>query len=182
MSWQVGSWTLTFLPHVPWLYFWALCTLGALAVAAMLYARMRGGLLRVAGLLLLLAAVANPHLAQDDREQLPDIAAIIIDESDSQTFGNRKDQTEQALQELRTRVAALGNTELRIGRTVTGTTRDSDGTRVFAALQRITADIPPDRYAGAVIISDGQVHDVPAAADIARLKGPIHTLLSGSKT
>jgi hypothetical protein len=182
MSLQLGSWTLSFLPHVPWLVFWLMCGIGALAVAVMLYAGMRGALLRAAGLLLLLAALINPQLAQDEREQLSDIAAVIIDDSDSQSFGERRKQSDEALEGLRQQVAALGNTELRVGRTVTGTTPDTDGTRVFAALARITADIPPDRYAGAIIISDGQVHDVPAATELGKLKGPIHTLLSGSKS
>ena len=181
MSLQLGSWTLTFLPHVAWPVFLALCAVGAVAVAAMLVARMRGALMRAAGLLLLLAAIANPQLAQDEREQLSDIVAVVVDESDSQSFGQREAQTDQALAQVRKQVAALGNTEIRLGRTVTGTTPDTDGTRVFAALSRITADIPPDRYAGAIIISDGQVHDVPPAADMGKLKGPVHTLLSGSR-
>ncbi|MBL8790596.1 MAG: hypothetical protein JNM45_08860 [Rhizobiales bacterium] len=181
MTLQVGSWTLSFLPHVPWLAFWLIACVCALAVAAMLYGRMRGAVLRAMALVLLLGALANPQLAQDEREQLSDIAAVIIDESDSQSFGDRRAQTERALEEVRQRVAALGNTELRVGRTVSGNTPDTDGTRVFAALSRITADIPPDRYAGAIIISDGQIHDVPGAADAGKLKGPIHTLVSGSK-
>lgn len=179
---SIGNWTLTFLPHVPWILFLGLCAAGVLVVAAMLLARIRGGVLRATALALLLAALANPHLAQDEREKLSDIVAVIIDESDSQDFGERRVQTEQAVAALRERVAGLGNTELRIGRTITGTARDTDGTRVFSALNRITADIPPDRYGGAVIISDGQIHDVPAAGDIAKLNGPIHTLLSGSKS
>ena len=161
MTWQLGSWTLSFLPHVPWLVVWLCAAVGALAVGAMLYGRMRGALLRAMALVLLLGALANPQLAQDEREQLSDIAAVIVDDSDSQSFGERRAQTEAALEEVRQRVAALGNTELRIGRTVTGNTPDTDGTRVFAALSRLTADIPPDRYAGAIVISDGQVHDVP---------------------
>lgn len=182
MTLQVGSWTLSFLPYVAWPLFWLIAAVGALAVGAMLYGRMRGALLRALTLALLLGALANPQLAQDEREKLSDIAAVVVDDSDSQGFGQRQTQTEKALEELRQRVAALGNTELRVGRTVTGTTPDTDGTRVFAALSRITADIPPDRYAGAIIISDGQIHDVPGAADIGKLKGPIHTLLSGSKS
>jgi hypothetical protein len=181
MSMQLGNWTLTFLPHVPWLVFWLLCGVGSLAVAAMLYARMPAALLRAAGLALLLAALANPQLSEEEGEKLSDVVAVIVDDSDSQSFADRRQQTDEALQQLRDRVAALGNTELRIGRTISGTTRDTDGTRVFAALARITADIPPDQYGGAVIISDGQVHDAPTAGEASRLKGPIHTLLSGSK-
>ena len=175
------GWTVNFSPHVPLVLFWMLCAVGVLAVAAMLYARMRGGLLRATGLLLLLAALANPQLSQEEREQLSDIVAVIVDDSDSQNFGDRKAQTEQALESVKQRLQALGKTEIRLGRTISGTTRDTDGTRVFAALSRITADIPPDRYAGAIIISDGQIHDIPASAEIAKLKGPIHTLLTGSK-
>ena len=175
------GWTVNFSPHVPLVLFWMLCAVGAVAVAAMLYARMRGGLLRATGLLLLLAALANPQLSQEEREQLSDIVAVIVDDSDSQNFGDRKAQTEQALETVKQRLQALGKTEIRLGRTISGTTRDTDGTRVFAALSRITADIPPDRYAGAIIISDGQIHGIPASAEIAKLKGPLHTLLTGSK-
>ncbi len=129
------------------LVFWLLAAVGVAAVGAMIYGRMRGALLRALSLLLLLGAIANPQLAQDEREKLTDIAAVIVDDSDSQSFGTRRDQTDKALEEVRQRLAALGNTELRVGRTVTGNTPDTDGTRVFGALSRITADIPPDRYA-----------------------------------
>jgi hypothetical protein len=77
MTVQMGSWSLGFLPHIPWAWFVALCVVGAIVIAAMLYARMRGGVMRAAGLALLLAAIANPQLAEDDREQLSDIAAVV---------------------------------------------------------------------------------------------------------
>ena len=37
-----------------------------------------------------------------------------------------------------------------------------DGTRLFAALNRAMSDMPRQRLAGVVMITDGQVHDVPA--------------------
>jgi Putative glutamine amidotransferase len=177
----MSGWHLSFLPHLPWPLFWALAGLGIVAIAAMLIGRMRGAWLRGIGLALLLGAVANPQLLQDEREHLPDVAVIIIDESESQDLADRRAVTEAAVEGVKQRLTALGNTDIRIGRSVPGTTPDTDGTRVFTALQRIMADVPPERFAGAVIISDGQVHDVPTGTALAQLRGPIHSLISGKR-
>jgi hypothetical protein len=40
----------------------------------------------------------------------------------------------------------------------------------FAALRQALADVPPERYAGAMMITDGQVHDVPQGDAAARLR------------
>ena len=70
---------------------------------------------------------------------------------------------------------------MRVGRTITGTTPDTDGTRVFAALAKTLESIPPERYAGAIIITDGQIHDIPKTLDPQLAAAPIHALLTGSK-
>ena len=46
---------------------------------------------------------------------------------------------------------------------------ENDGTQLFSALSSTLADVPPDRVAGAIMITDGRVHDVPADASGARL-------------
>ncbi len=48
-----------------------------------------------------------------------------------------------------------------------------EGTRLFAALDRAMADVPRQRLAGIVMITDGQVNDVPA--------GDSKTLAQGSR-
>jgi hypothetical protein len=172
---------LNFLPVIGWPLFWAACAIAIVMAAALFYLNRRGWPLRVAGLALILAALANPILNTDERDQLTDIVAVIIDESASQTIGNRRQQSDDALKDVEQSIAALGNAEMRLGRTVTGSTPDTDGTRVFAALAKLKESIPPERYAGAIIISDGQIHDVPKQlpADIAG--APVHIFLSGSK-
>ncbi|MCA0432750.1 MAG: hypothetical protein LCH46_05750 [Proteobacteria bacterium] len=177
----MNGWTLSFLPLVPLWLLWTATAIGVIAVAAMLRARMRGAGLRGLGLLLLLAVLANPQLSQEERQYLPDVVAVILDESESQAIADRRSQTELAFNELRARLEALGDVDIRVGRTVQGTTPDTDGTRVFTALSRIMADIPPERFGGAFLISDGQIHDVPAGDALADLAGPIHTLLSGHR-
>jgi hypothetical protein len=41
--------------------------------------------------------------------------------------------------------------------------------------------VPPDRIAGAIMITDGRVHDVPADASALGFAAPVHALITGSK-
>ncbi len=57
-----------------------------------------------------------------------------------------------------------------------------DGTKLFTALGRAMSDIPRQRLAAILMITDGQVHDVPAAEPSVaaqELGAPLHVLLSG---
>src|SRR6202020_3468073 len=54
-------------------------------------------------------------------------------------------------------------------------------TRLFSALNATLADVPPDRVAGAIFITDGRVHDVPADAGALGFAAPVHALITGDK-
>ena len=56
---------------------------------------------------------------------------------------------------------------------------ETDGTRLFGALEAALADVPPDRVAGALFITDGRVHDVPTDAGALGFKAPLHALVTG---
>src|SRR5208337_3450243 len=56
---------------------------------------------------------------------------------------------------------------------------ETDGTRLFSALSSTLADVPPDRVAGAVFITDGRVHDVPADAAALGFNAQVHALITG---
>jgi hypothetical protein len=175
------NFTVDFLPIVNWPLFGVIGFIGAVLVGLLIWTKSRGRWLRTVALICLLGALSNPVLHQDEREYLPDIAAIIVDDSDSQHIGDRKAQTEAALAALQDRIKTLGSTDIRIGRFVAGTGPETDGTRLFGELDKTVSDIPPERFAGAILLTDGQVHDVPDAAAMAKLAGPIHGLLSGGK-
>src|SRR5262249_52453171 len=123
----------------------------------------------------------NPVIHQDEREPLSDIALLVADHSESQKLGNRTAQTDQAVQDLKKRIEELGNTEVRIADVTSGQTQESDGTFAFAALNRALGDIPHDRFAGAIMVTDGEIHDVPAGKALEQLPGPIHGLITGHK-
>jgi hypothetical protein len=143
--------------------------------------RSRGSLLRLTSAALLIAALFNPIFRQDEKQPLTDIALLLVDHTDSQKTGNRLAQTDAAAEQLRQRILELGNMEVRVATVTNSPAAGADGTRLFAALGRALSDIPDARYAGAVIISDGEVHDAPDAKGLTQLKGPLHALISGSR-
>ena len=91
------------------------------------------------------------------------------------SFGQRTEIAETVREQLLTEMDADASLEVRIIETDSRT----DGTNLIGALEGLMADVPRDRIAGAVLITDGQVHDVPE--DMARLGelGPVHALITG---
>jgi len=174
------AWNIVFEPLVPLLAV-ALLTLPAVAVLA--YAAWRGARgapWRTAALAILVLAVLNPTIRQEDREAVPDIAAIVVDRSQSQEIGNRPAETAAALARLQDRLAREDGIETRIV-TAASNPGDEEGTALFAALERALADVPRERIAGAVFITDGQVHDVPEKAASLGFDAPVHALIVGRK-
>ena len=176
------DWSVSFEPVLPW----ALIALAGVAGLALLLAlaigRSRGTLLRALSFALLLAALANPVVRNEERQPLPDIAVAVVDLSLSQQTGARSKRTEEAVAALKQAVARLPNTELRTVDVKSLASSEDDGTRAFEVLNRALADIPPDRFAGAVMITDGQVHDAPQDPAKGGIGGPLHALITGSKT
>jgi hypothetical protein len=50
---------------------------------------------------------------------------------------------------------------------------------LFTALNSTLADVPSDRLAGVIMITDGRVHDVPADAGSLGFSAPVHALITG---
>ncbi|MEM8632525.1 MAG: hypothetical protein AAGF74_14915, partial [Pseudomonadota bacterium] len=166
--------TVVFDPLLPWPTVVGLAALCAAIIAFALWRRMSGWWLRLLSLAVLIAAIANPSLQNENRTPLSDIVLIVTDESASQRIGGREAQTEAALEALTRDLDARGNTEYRVARVLDG---EGDlGTRAMSVLAEMMAEVPRSRVAGAVLITDGQVHDLELAPD---LPAPLHALLTG---
>ncbi len=175
------GWQVSFAPALPLWLIAALAAAGFILVVASALAKSRGWWLRGLAFTLLLLALADPSIRNEERQALSDIAVAVIDRSQSQETGNRLAQADAAEQALKALAQRLDNLELRIVSVRSGITADDDGTRAFEALSRALAEIPPERFAGAVMVTDGQVHDVPADPSKSGIGGPLHTLLTGGK-
>src|ERR687896_583818 len=140
---------LAFAPLVPALVIWI--ALGAIVIIAalLLLARARGAAVRVAALALILLALANPSFTREDREPLSSVAAVIVDKSPSQNFGDRVKQTEAARAALAERLGRIPGLEVRFAEAGQAD-GETDGTRLFSALSATLSDVPPDRVAGAI--------------------------------
>src|SRR5215213_2642017 len=171
---------IAFTPLVPTLVLWiALAAIVAIA-ALLLLGRSRGAAVRVAALALILLALANPSFTREDREPLSSVAAVVIDKSPSQNFGTRNQETAKAQEAL---VDTLKKIKGLVVRVVEAGQADgeTDGTKLFGALSSALSDVPVDRVAGAFLITDGRVHDIPANGAALGFQAPVHALVTGRK-
>lgn len=160
--------------HVLWAAFGAATVISLLLIAA----RGRGALVRTIALGLMVLALANPSFTREDRDPIPSVAAIIVDKSPSQEFGDRAKQTEAARAALTERLGRIPGLEVRVAEAGESDV-NNDGTKLFSALSSTLADVPPDRIAGAIMITDGRVHDMPANAAALGFAAPVHALITG---
>lgn len=166
-------------PLLPWP---VIGILGASGLALLVFAllrRARGVVLRGITLALLIAALLGPRLIDEQSQGQNDIAVALVDISPSQRTGDRRGQAKQALDQLTAEIADHPDLDLRIVEVPGSGADGSEGTRMVEALEKAVASVPAGRFAGAVLISDGQVHDVPDAISEETDVGPFHLLLTG---
>ena len=168
---------LNFEPLLPWPLTLVLALALAVVVALVAWQRLRGAAFRAGACALLIAALFNPVLLRETRDRLPGIVTLITDESPSQTLDGRDSQTEAALEALRERINALGQFDIREVRA--GADPEADGTELFSALTGAMDDVPPGQIAGAIMVTDGIVHDAPEAAADLGFETPLHVLVTG---
>jgi hypothetical protein len=171
------NWSLAFeslLP--PWLLVGA-GVLAALLVLPGLFRRMRGSILRAVAAVFLFLALLNPVALREDREALPTVVALVVDKSASQTLDGRDKTTAAARDALQKQLAQFHGLDVRTIEAGGGTS--TDGTYLFGPLATSMADVPPDRVGAVIMLTDGQVHDIPAKREALPAGAPLHVLLSG---
>lgn len=133
--------------------------------------RLRGTVWRTGVMGLVLLTLLAPQFADEKREKLSDIVLVLVDRSASQRIGDRSLQTDSAIALLEKRFGDDDSVDLRIEE-ITGET----DTRMFSVLDRLLGGIPRERLGGVMMITDGQVHDVPSRLE---LGAPLHVLVTG---
>ncbi|PWL17105.1 hypothetical protein DKP76_13830 [Falsochrobactrum shanghaiense] len=166
-----------FLP-LPWLI--AILAPLAILVAASVVLQMRGAVLRLLAAFALALALFNPVFIHEERQPLKSVVALVADRSQSQELGNRRADTDVALKALQDQLAAMPQFETRIIETgQVGENEDGHATRLFGPLAHALLDVPPSRVAGAIMITDGQVHDIPPGRNALGFDAPLHALVTG---
>ncbi|HAD99870.1 MAG TPA: hypothetical protein DCG04_00005, partial [Rhodospirillaceae bacterium] len=178
---MMTGYSIAFAPYLP---VWGLLVLAAVAILMfgwLLVRQMPGTLFRAGLAALLLLGLANPALLQERRELNPDVALLIVDETPSQSAVGRLEETRAAAEAVQAQLAQFAPS-LEVRRVVLrhSTVQDSaQGTRVVEATRDALADVPARRYAGAILITDGQIHDPQELASLP--PGPLHALIDGAR-
>src|SRR5579871_303218 len=171
---------VAFAPLISTSLLWAAIAIACLLSLLLFVSRSRGAVIRTLALGLVVLALANPSLTREHRDPLNSVAVVVVDKSPSQNFGDRMQQTEAARAAVVERLHHIAGLDVRV---VDAGQADgqTDGTRLFSALTSALADVPSDRVAGVIMITDGRVHDVPADASALGFAAPLHALITGNK-
>lgn len=171
--------SVVFQPDLPVPFLIALGVLTFVMVALALWRRLPGWWLRALAASVLLLALANPALKDEEREPLGNVVLVLYDETSSQSIDVRPEQMAQAIAELGETLGAEANldvVEIRVG---DGEGTDAErGTLLATALAKASAEQAQDRLAGAIIVSDGRIDDVALFPDF---PAPVHLLLTGTE-
>jgi hypothetical protein len=169
---------IAFAPLVRPEILWAVIAAACLCALLLFASRSRGAAVRTLALALIALALANPSFTREDRDPLSSIAVVVVDKSPSQNFGDRLRQTEAARASVLDQLHRIPGLEVRVIEAGQAD-GETDGTRLFSALSSTLADVPTDRIAGVIMITDGRVHDAPSDAGSLGFSAPLHALITG---
>lgn len=157
---------IIFSPLLEWPWLAAVGVISGFVIIAALTARARGAIWRAGGFGLLFLILANPSYLQQTRRALPNIALVMVDQSQSMAIGARRAMAARALAALRKAALSIPNLQLRVADVPAA---PDGGTALFAAAGNAVAAIPETQLAGVIAITDGEIADAPKAPGF---KGP----------
>ncbi|EJF81120.1 glutamine amidotransferase [Bartonella doshiae] len=170
---------ITFQPFLPFFWIFLLSGISLFFIVISFITQRKGSLLRLLAFCTLILALLNPMIIKEQREPLKSIVGIVIDRSKSQTFETRTNDTDKARLQLSNMLARYPQFEPRfIDAGKLDDTQYAPSTNLFHALTQAISDIPQSRYAGTILITDGQVHDIPPLSNLHH-KAPINALITG---
>ncbi|MGE5765626.1 MAG: hypothetical protein ACM35H_00455, partial [Bacteroidota bacterium] len=176
----MNAMTVQWAPLLPLWLVGGLAVVALLLLAVALWRRAAGVWWRAGAYAVLLLALANPSIIEEQRDPLSDVAFIVADESTSQEIEQRGSQTEQAVSHLLAQIEGLEDTEVRLIRAGDAAgALDVEGTHLFTPLRQALAKVPRQRVSAVIVVSDGQIHDLPESLESLGIDAPVHLLLTG---
>ncbi len=175
------SLSIAFAPELPWALVVALAIAGAVLVVFGLWQRLRGSSVRLLAWAILTCALFNPSILVEEREPLKSVVAVIVDRSGSQKLADRAAQTDALRAAVLERLKGLGRFDVREAEVGDELSRNTDvSTALFKGMASALRDVPPEQIGGAILITDGQVHDIPEQLGAAGIHWPVHAMITGS--
>ncbi len=167
---------IAFTPLIPQNVLIACAIVALVFVLLAIWRRLPGWWLRLAGLAVLLLALAQPVFRQEERENLSNIVFVVVDKTESQSVDVRPEQIEAGVTALQAEIGDLENFETRVIEVENDPSAADDGSMVVTALAKAASEVAESRIAGAILVTDGQVHDAPI---LEVFPAPVHVVLTG---
>lgn len=159
----------------PW--FWALALLSLGFIVALAVRTRSLPVFRGLFVLLVLMLIANPVLKTEQGTPTETIVYVLADLTESQHLSGRADRTNTILNDVMEKLGQIENlSPLVIDVSENG---PEDRTALFGPLQDMLITETPTRIGGSILITDGQVHDVPSDPTLWARYGPVHVLMTG---
>ncbi len=175
------NWSVEFFPSFPRELIAACAVLCLASLVLFAWRGRRAFVLRALALACFLAALANPNLKNEERQPLSNIAVVVVDASSSMQLAGRAERARQIESDLKEELAKIPNLEVRFVHVPGSDQPGGETTHLFAALDKALADIPANRMAGVLFVTDGQIHDVPQDKSRLPSDAPIHALIAGAR-
>ncbi|WP_412058169.1 hypothetical protein [Bartonella sp. DGB2] len=170
---------LTFQPLLPSLWLIWMLVIAFIGGSLGLITRQHGSFVRFLACLFLGLALFNPQYVKEERAPIPSIVGIVVDESPSQQLKERPAQTKKTLIALKEAFKNYPQYRPHFIFSNEGKSLENlEKTALFGPLRRLLDTVSDQPYAGTILISDGQVHDMPTSlADWP--SAPINALITG---
>ena len=170
------DYSITFAPLIPIIGLVVLTTIFAIAILFGALKRMKGFAWRTIAGAVLLLALFGPQINQEERSSLSNIVFIVSDNSESQKVSDRPAQIAKGLNALRSKLGSLANFETREVIVENNANEGDSGSLVLGALAKASAEVAQSRIAGAIILTDGRIHDETVLSEF---PAPVHVLQTG---
>ncbi|GIL02129.1 MAG: membrane protein [Alphaproteobacteria bacterium] len=171
---------IVFSPQLPLALVIAIAGLAGLLALYGLWRGLRGAWLRLAAAIILALALLNPTAVVEERDPLTTVVAVVSDRTGSQQIGGRAGQTEAIRRAVIERLSRLGLFDVREAFAEDQISATTDvSTALFRSLRSALQDVPTEQVGGAILITDGQVHDIPDSLASIGLAAPLHALITG---
>jgi hypothetical protein len=169
-----------FTPLISITHIYALVFLCLAAVVFFVAFRQKALLPRAIALVALILTLLNTSILSTTTHKKDGVVLIVADESYSNDIDGRDLQTQAALDALTQKIDKQAGIDYKIIHAPAAQDKFSE-TNLFTALDKELSNTPPKQRSGVVIISDGNIHDIPEL-EVSQLRdkyGPIHHVLTG---
>ena len=149
----------------------------ACVVAGLLFKTKRFLIWRLITMAFILLVLANPVWRYESGTPSRTSIYAVLDKSDSQILSDRANYAEEAFQDITEKLGQLENVDVKT--LIVDRDTAESGTTVFSTLQEALLTEDQSRLGGGVIITDGQVHDIPEVPESWARFGPLHVVMTG---